>query len=283
MAAIRAERQRRAVEALEPERPRARPGASQSPAPIAIRPAASPSAGEPLEIRTAGAGLAVTLRAVTVAPRTAPVACSAALAAGAASASAPPGAAPSEAPAGRGRRSARDDRRARRVGAGREARPRRARAAEAPERRRAARRRRGTPRDREGVVSLAIVNSDGRLRGYRENRRYASASVVKAMLLAAEMRRLKHAGERLDSSTDALLTAMITVSDNDAADTIYARVGDAGPVRGRQARRDDPVHGRRPLGQRADRRGRHGALLRRPRPAVPAPLPRVREGAARAR
>ena len=63
-------------------------------------------------------------------------------------------------------------------------------------------RRRGTPPTASGVVSLATVNSDGRLRGYRENRRYASASVVKAMLLAAELRRLKHAGRAVDSSTD---------------------------------------------------------------------------------
>ena len=86
----------------------------------------------------------------------------------------------------------------------------------------------GYAADREGVVSIATVNSDGRLRGYRENRRYASASVVKAMLLAAEMRRLKHAGQAVDSSTDSVLTAMITISDNGAADTIYNRVGDAG-------------------------------------------------------
>jgi hypothetical protein len=83
-------------------------------------------------------------------------------------------------------------------------------------------------RGRAGVVSLAVVNSDGELRGRREDRRYASASVVKAMLLAAEIRRLKQAGEGLDPTTDSLLTSMITVSDNEAADAIYARVGDQG-------------------------------------------------------
>ena len=83
-------------------------------------------------------------------------------------------------------------------------------------------------RGRAGIVSLAVVNSDGELRGRKEGRRYASASVVKAMLLAAEMRRLKHAGEGLDPTTDSLLTSMITVSDNEAADAIYARVGDQG-------------------------------------------------------
>jgi hypothetical protein len=83
-------------------------------------------------------------------------------------------------------------------------------------------------RDRTGLVSLAVVNSDGKLRGLRENRRYAAASVVKAMLLAAEIRRLKKAGEAIDSTTDSLLTSMITFSDNEAADSVYARVGDAG-------------------------------------------------------
>ncbi len=83
-------------------------------------------------------------------------------------------------------------------------------------------------RGRAGIVSLAVVNSEGELRGMRENRRYAAASVVKAMLLAAEVRRLKRAGEGIDSTTDSLLTSMITVSDNEAADAIYARVGDQG-------------------------------------------------------
>jgi hypothetical protein len=81
---------------------------------------------------------------------------------------------------------------------------------------------------RTGVISFAVVNSEGKLRGDRENRRFSAASAVKAMLLAAETRRLKHEGERIDSATDALLTAMITASDNDAADAIYARSGDAG-------------------------------------------------------
>jgi hypothetical protein len=89
----------------------------------------------------------------------------------------------------------------------------------------------GYAADRAGPVSLAVINTEGRLRGWREDRRYAAASVVKAMLLAAEIRRLKHAGARLDSTTDSLLTAMITVSDNGAADSIYARVGDEGLFR----------------------------------------------------
>ena len=83
-------------------------------------------------------------------------------------------------------------------------------------------------RSRGGQVSFAVVNTEGKLRGRAENRRYPAASTVKAMLLAAEIRRLKKAGAGIDSTTDGLLTAMITGSDNAAADAIYQRVGDAG-------------------------------------------------------
>ena len=78
------------------------------------------------------------------------------------------------------------------------------------------------------MVSFAVVNTDGELRGVDGDRLYPAASVVKSMLLAAEMRRLKHDEAPIDSETDSLLRAMITASDNSAADAIYARVGDAG-------------------------------------------------------
>ena len=86
-------------------------------------------------------------------------------------------------------------------------------------------------RGRAGVVSFAVVDTKGKLRGRDEGRRYPAASVVKAMLLAAEIRRLKHAGVGIDSNTDSLLRAMITRSDNAAADAIYGRVGDGGLFR----------------------------------------------------
>ncbi|HZG48899.1 MAG TPA: serine hydrolase [Thermoleophilaceae bacterium] len=113
-------------------------------------------------------------------------------------------------------------------------------AASAPAKRRARERARPQPtvvalrrawryaRSRGGEVSFAVVDTQGRLRGRRARRRYVSASVVKAMLLAAEVRRLERQGQALDPATDGLLEAMITRSDNDAADSIYARVGDAG-------------------------------------------------------
>jgi beta-lactamase class A len=77
-------------------------------------------------------------------------------------------------------------------------------------------------RRRSGTVSFAVAGS-GRIRGVAIHRRYPSASVVKAMLALAVMRA---ASDRdLTASERALVRPMIVVSDNDAASTIYARVG----------------------------------------------------------
>ena len=83
-------------------------------------------------------------------------------------------------------------------------------------------------RRRGGQVSLAVIDTEGRLRGRDGGRAYVSASVVKAMLLVAELRRLQQARLQLDPATEDLLHAMITRSDNAAADSIYSRIGDAG-------------------------------------------------------
>jgi Beta-lactamase enzyme family len=83
-------------------------------------------------------------------------------------------------------------------------------------------------RKRGGLVSVAVIDSRGRSHGMDSDRAYVSASIVKALLLAAELRRLDAAGAPLDAATRGLLTRMITISDNDAADAIYHRVGDAG-------------------------------------------------------
>lgn len=85
-------------------------------------------------------------------------------------------------------------------------------------------------RRRDGVVSFAVINTEGKLRGREMGVLFPAASTVKAMLLAAEVRRLERERERepLDESTESLLRAMIAYSDNDAADAIYARVGDEG-------------------------------------------------------
>jgi hypothetical protein len=79
-------------------------------------------------------------------------------------------------------------------------------------------------RGRAGTVAFAVADG-GRIRGVRVDRRFPSASVVKAMLALAVLR---SAHDRaLTASERALLRPMITASDNDAASTIYARVGAA--------------------------------------------------------
>ena len=78
---------------------------------------------------------------------------------------------------------------------------------------------------RAGIESWALVDNWGRLRGFEPERVYVSASLVKAMLLTSYLRGI---GNRLpDEGERAVLGPMITVSSNDAADSIYYRVGDA--------------------------------------------------------
>jgi beta-lactamase class A len=81
---------------------------------------------------------------------------------------------------------------------------------------------------RTGIVSVAVIDSERKLHGWHAERTYVSASVVKSMLLAAELERLRAGGLELDGTTRALLEGMITWSDNEAADAIYSRVGDEG-------------------------------------------------------
>jgi hypothetical protein len=83
---------------------------------------------------------------------------------------------------------------------------------------------------RSGRTGFAVVDSAGRLYGVRMNRQFASASVVKAMLLVAFLRRLagRHAG--LDAGARSRLYPMIHVSDNGAASAIFGVVGQGGLV-----------------------------------------------------
>jgi beta-lactamase class A len=79
-----------------------------------------------------------------------------------------------------------------------------------------------------GDVSFAVIDPSIGLRGYDYDRRFSSASASKALLLAAELRRLNREDLPLSSETRALLEPMITYSDNRAADAVYAQVGDEG-------------------------------------------------------
>jgi hypothetical protein len=90
----------------------------------------------------------------------------------------------------------------------------------------AIRRARRFARSRQGRVAFAVLDSGHRPRGVLRTARFPSASVVKAMLLVAELRRA--AGGRLSAAARRLLAPMITFSDNDAASAVYARIGGHG-------------------------------------------------------
>src|SRR4051794_33214095 len=68
---------------------------------------------------------------------------------------------------------------------------------------------------RHGRVSFAVVDSHRRLRGIESGRRFPSASVIKAMLLVAELER--RGDEALTHTERRLLGPMIRRSSNTAA------------------------------------------------------------------
>jgi beta-lactamase class A len=80
---------------------------------------------------------------------------------------------------------------------------------------------------RPGSVSFAVIGpfrGTTKLRGRAQRAQFSSASVTKAMLLAAYLRSHK----KLSAQAKGLLRPMITLSDNDAAGAVYAEVGDEG-------------------------------------------------------
>jgi hypothetical protein len=81
-------------------------------------------------------------------------------------------------------------------------------------------------RSRLGRVAFALLDRKHRPRGLRRTVRFPSASVSKAMLLVALLRRAAH--RRLSASERVLLRRMITFSDNHSADAVYSQVGGAG-------------------------------------------------------
>jgi D-alanyl-D-alanine dipeptidase len=80
-------------------------------------------------------------------------------------------------------------------------------------------------RGRPGLNSFALLDSHARLHGFAPRRVYPSASVVKAMLLVAYLRRI--ASRMPNAAERAALGPMITRSDNAAASAVYLRVGAA--------------------------------------------------------
>ena len=81
---------------------------------------------------------------------------------------------------------------------------------------------------RGGLTAFAVVDSEGRMSGFRSHTRFVSASVVKGMLLVAYLRKLAARHRGLDSGSRGILYPMIHVSDNGAATSVYRRVGDGG-------------------------------------------------------
>jgi beta-lactamase class A len=97
-------------------------------------------------------------------------------------------------------------------------------------------------RSRTGNASFAVVDTDGRLQGVDARRAFASASVVKAMILVAY---LDMAGSRdLTDTEEAGLTPMIRRSDNASAAQLVSTVG---APRLRQVARRAGMRGTTPL------------------------------------
>ena len=80
---------------------------------------------------------------------------------------------------------------------------------------------------RSGYTAFAVMDSEGRLSGENIHRTFVSASVVKAMLLVAYLRKLDAHHDKLSSEAHDTLYRMIHVSDNAAATSIWRRVGNS--------------------------------------------------------
>jgi hypothetical protein len=82
---------------------------------------------------------------------------------------------------------------------------------------------------RIGRTAFAVVDTEGRMSGVNIHRTFPTASVVKAMLLVAYLRRLDARGQhRVDSHSNSFLYPMIHISDNNAATQTWSIVGDSG-------------------------------------------------------
>ncbi len=78
-------------------------------------------------------------------------------------------------------------------------------------------------RTRSGIVSFAVIDGKGRISGMNVRVQHKSASVSKAMLLVATLRRAWN--RPLTTQEKALLRPMVTISDNNAASAVYEMVG----------------------------------------------------------
>jgi hypothetical protein len=82
---------------------------------------------------------------------------------------------------------------------------------------------------RIGRTAFAVFDSEGRLSGLHVHWTFTTASVVKAMLLVAYLRRLHAMGQHhVDAYSNSFLYPMIHISDNNAATQCWSIVGDSG-------------------------------------------------------
>jgi beta-lactamase class A len=84
---------------------------------------------------------------------------------------------------------------------------------------------------RAGVIAFAVVDQRGRLHGYRSSAVAPSASVLKAMLLVAYLRKDTVRHRELTDYERGLLGPMIRRSNNAAASTVLGLVGSSGVMR----------------------------------------------------
>jgi Beta-lactamase enzyme family len=80
---------------------------------------------------------------------------------------------------------------------------------------------------REGRVSFAVADLRGAIDGEAVDRTYASASLVKPLLLVAHLERAARDGRAISTTERSRLDPMIRVSDNDSATSTYRRLGPA--------------------------------------------------------
>jgi hypothetical protein len=79
--------------------------------------------------------------------------------------------------------------------------------------------------ERQGDVAFAVVDEEGRMRGFHPDERFDSASVIKVMLMLAYLRQGDVRDRPLTDAEKQLLAPMIKRSANEPASAIYQRVG----------------------------------------------------------
>ena len=83
-------------------------------------------------------------------------------------------------------------------------------------------------RARQGTASFAVVDTAGQVRGVEGRRSFASASVVKAMILVAYLDLAASRGTSLTDTERSQLSEMIRRSDNRSATQLASTVGSSG-------------------------------------------------------